>query len=398
MRVERYRGNMFRKPIYRQFRRASVFSAIVLAGYLAVFLLILLDLWNGATPRIGFDFSIFYTALIDAKLHGTGVLFDFDHFNEGHEGIAGQINAQKIGVPSPVFYMLIWPFTKLPFGLALIAFMIANLLAWGAAIRLAWPQLDWRGFLLPFASGYMFFSLAFGQAGGFLAFLLIGAFYFRYRGLHRWAGFCGAGLLIQPQFLPMIPVLFVLSHNKRALWSFLISLTVIFGLSMAIFGMEGWISYVHSWQDYVGFIDESKRYRFMGSAFAFFTALDAPLWLSLLGHSVIVALGVLIFKCLWATGLASHQFVGFILAAYMIAPWPAHFDMVALVLPAIVLMRLLPLEQRINWRFAIVFYWLAPFFAASLYTETGLAIYPLAVLLLFAASSVVICRKSKDVV
>ena len=54
---------MRRAPLYRQFRRASVFGAIVTAGFVVVFALILIDWIRGTAPRIGADFTVFWTAM-----------------------------------------------------------------------------------------------------------------------------------------------------------------------------------------------------------------------------------------------------------------------------------------------------------------------------------------------
>ena len=128
---------MRRAPLYRQFRRASVFGSIVTAGFVVVFALILIDWIRGTAPRIGADFTVFWTAMRLFDGVGYGVFYKAstlsELFPDRIHGVAQNIYAGH----SPLAYLLFWPLSWLGHSPALLLFSLVNLGAWAGAVRLA---------------------------------------------------------------------------------------------------------------------------------------------------------------------------------------------------------------------------------------------------------------------
>ncbi|MEM7243461.1 MAG: glycosyltransferase family 87 protein [Pseudomonadota bacterium] len=385
---------MTRTPIYRQFRRALLFGVIVLMGYCVVFGGIFYDLMSGVIPRVGDDFSVFWQALHVAKTDGIAMIYDNTHLSALYAERFGGKPEGVFAAESPFYYLMSRHLGNMSYAWALLFFVGLNLYAWAIAIRLVWPQLHMRGFILAFASAYMFFTLSFGQNGGLIAVLLVGGFLAQHKNLSRLSGILASLLLIAPGFLSAFVLLYAVKRDFRAISTFVIVCAIWFCVTGWFAGFEVWATYWHAQSDYIRYLGSSESYAFFGSLLTTGAGFGLSTYILVILHLLSVLLAVGIYLSVQRAQQFSLDFVAFLLAAMLMNPYLAHYNMAALTIAAIMLMRLLPRKRRTVWRFAILFFWLAPVVAAATFNSIGIPIYGFAVLALVACLLVVLWERS----
>ena len=385
---------MTRAPLYRQFRRALLFGVIVLVGYGLIFGSILYDIFLGETPRVGDDYSVFWQALHVVKTEGIARVYDNVNLSQLYAARFGGRPEGVFAAESPYYYLVSRHLGQMAYAWALLFVVGLNLYAWAVTIRLVWPQLHFRGFILAFASGYMFFTLSFGQNGGIIALILAGGFIAQHKNLSRLSGFVASFLMIAPTFLPMFYVLYWVKRDYRAFLTLTIFIALWFYITGWAAGFDVWVTYWQAQSGYIAHLAASESYAYFGSVLGVGLGLGFGAVLLTAVQFAAIFFAVMIYLQAETSKQFSLEFSAFLLGAMLINPYLAHYNMAALTIAAIILMRLLPREHRMSWRFVILFFWIAPVFAAAFFNAIGIPVYFLALLALYGCLWIVLWDRS----
>jgi len=242
----------------------------------------------------------------------------------------------------------------------------------------------------------MFFTLSFGQNGGIIAFLLVAGFITQRKKLSRLSGFTASLLLIVPAFLPMFLVLYWVKRDFRALVTFLVFTAFWFYLTGWLAGFEVWVRYWLAQGDYIHHLSITESYAYLGSVLGLGLRADVGPLVLTIAQFAAVLIAANVYLSAETSKQYSLEFVAFLLGAKLMNPFAAHYNMAALTIAAIILMRLLPRAHRQVWRFVILFFWLSPVFAASIYTSSGVPIYFFALAALYCCLILVLRERARQ--
>ncbi|HTW28698.1 MAG TPA: glycosyltransferase family 87 protein [Acetobacteraceae bacterium] len=316
---------------------ASVLLALQVAG--AGFLLAGA---YGLVPRYGpatVSFEGFYAAGVLADRGEPAWVYDesiLRHFAlqrgaPGQDVSAGAASGYVYFIYSPLYLLLCAPLAWLPFAMAFAAFEIVTLIAYVLAMRrivgLAGPAL-----LLPvLAFPASFWTLGYGQ-NSFLTAALFGAATLLVDRRPWAAGFLFGLIAFKPQFGLLIPVALLAGKRWPAIAGAVLSVCLLAGLSVALFGWETWSAYVHR------VLGAAGTYQFEESQTNPFASISPFAAARLLGFSVMHARllqlaatlsGAFVVGWVWRNRLSLATRSAVLIAATLVAsPYGLLYDVV----------------------------------------------------------------------
>lgn len=326
----------------------------------------------------GADFVAWYSASHIALTGAPADVYDMPALWSVERSVAGTHAPYSPFLYPPIYLLIIRPLARMPYLWALGVWSSLSLIlyagvAFGTEPRLIFPALAFPG---------LFLDLLCGQNGCLtLTFLGTGLL-----NLDRSAIIAGISFGLaayKPQFALLIPLLLLATSRWRvAAWA-AISLAVLVGLSLAVFGWPIWMAFFQSidFSRKVGLENGGPGFDELQSAFA-----AARLWgfgipASYAIHAVVALLALGLAGWVWRrTNHRELQYAAFAAATMLVTPFILHYDLVLL---ALALLWLTPRLQ--SWpEFALVIgVWFFPFFTLTL-ARNQVPMAPVAVLAMLA--------------
>lgn len=191
----------------------------------------------------GFTLAAIYAALLVLFYQGGTWLVDragapipndYTVFlTEARQALAGNLVS---GYP-PLFYLMLVPFTLMPYLISFIGFQAATLLGFAGVIYLIVRRPAAIALLL--ASPFGALNIRWGQTG-FIRAALLGAALILLERRPVIAGVFFGCLTYKPQFGILIPIALIAARKWRTLASAIITAIVLAGISLAAFGIAAW--------------------------------------------------------------------------------------------------------------------------------------------------------------
>ena len=182
-------------------------------------------------------FVLFYrggTWLVDRG--GAPIPNDYTVFlTEARQALAGNLVS---GYP-PTFYLMLVPFSLMPYLIAFIAFQAATLLGFAGVVYLIVRRPAAIALLL--ASPFGPLNIRWGQTG-FIRAALLGAALLALERRPVLGGVFFGCLTYKPQFGILIPIALIAARQWHALASAAITAIVLVGISLAAFGIGAWVA------------------------------------------------------------------------------------------------------------------------------------------------------------
>ena len=203
---------------------------------------------NYNTP--GTDWMVFYTAARSFWQGQLGVLADGGRFtallNQNFSHLLTQPLSYRPWIAPPHLLLVLLPFGLLSFAAAYVLFQLASAGALLASLRAgardaksAWA-IGALAILCPAAA----LNVVDGQTGFFIAALLIGGF----RLVEKRpiaAGILFGLLTVKPQYFVLVPIALIAARQWRALLATFVCALALAAASVALFGLEPWVLWLH---------------------------------------------------------------------------------------------------------------------------------------------------------
>ena len=203
---------------------------------------------NYNTP--GTDWMVFYTAAHSYWQGHLGVLADGGRFtallNQSFSHLLTQPLSYRPWIAPPHFLLVLLPFGLLGFAASYALFqfasagaLLASLRAGASEVKSAWA-IALAAILCPAAA----LGAVDGQTGFFIAAILIGGF----RLVEKRpvaAGILFGLLTVKPQYFVLVPVALIAARQWKALLATFASALALAAASVALFGFEPWVLWLH---------------------------------------------------------------------------------------------------------------------------------------------------------
>jgi len=372
--------------------RARAYALMLVAGFAA------LAAWVAAqqilifhTPwRLGGDFLSFYTASKMALAGHAADAWNAQAHFRAERSLSPQVGYLAFYYP-PAYLMLCWPLALLPYGYALLLWLVAPAAAAAGLmhrlLKTCAPQI--RIGLVPLlAFPALLVNAGCGQNGALILAVLAGAAVL----LDRRPLLAGAVLglmVVKPQFAFVLPLALALGGRWKAFFAAGLSAAILSGLAWLLVGPAGYAAFFASNAEardtLTGGLTDPGA---MQSLFAGLRAWGAPLWLAAAGQ------GLLSAAAATACGYVALRYKpdGFALMALIVAttvvatPFLLSYDLLITALPIGWLVAAAVRDGARPWERTIT---LAAFFlplaARPLAQDLGLPVAPLVLVILMAA-------------
>jgi len=352
----------------------------------------------------GTDWMVFYGAARSFFADKLDQIFDGESFtgylNASFSGWLSKPLPYRPWVYPPTYLLLLLPFGKLTFAVSYYAFQLASavllalVLCWEADRPRAKAFVVWSALLCPAAS----INVAMGQNAFLTSALLVGG----WRVLRRNPVFGGAvlGMLtVKPQFGLLLPVALLAAREWRALIASVAAATLLFGASVAVFGIDAW----RQWIDLAvtSYGDPNGKWLEYGrlwgnSVYACLAAFGAPAVMADIAQLVAVCLSAVLVYQAFRLTLPSDRKIAILLAATILAaPHSSLADTVMLAIAAVLWVSGAPEISGSHWKWPLAgALWLAPLFNPPLISIPGRFI-PIVITVFIA---VALGRESRSIV
>jgi hypothetical protein len=329
----------------------------------------------------GTDWMVFYGAARSFFAGKLDQIFDGERFTEylntAFSGWLSKPLSYRPWVYPPTYLLLLLPFGKLTFAASYYAFqlvsavLLALVLCWEADERRARAFVIWSALLSPAAS----INVAMGQNAFLSSALLVGG----WRILRRNPVFGGAVLgmlIIKPQFGLLVPVALLAAREWRALIASLAAAAVLFGASVAAFGIDPWRQWIDLAATTYG--DPNGKWLEYGrmwgdSVYACLTAFGAPAVTANIAQLAAVCVSAVLVYQAFRLTLPGDRKIAILLAATILAaPHSSLADTVMLAVAAVLWVSGAPEISGSHWKRPLAgALWLAPLFNPPLISIPG---------------------------
>jgi arabinofuranan 3-O-arabinosyltransferase len=213
---------------------AAIYAAFLVSVYRAGTWLV-----DSAGVPVYTDFACAWAAAVQS-LHGDAAsLYDPAEFVRVQAALVGPRDYFYPNWPyPPTFFLILAPFTTLPYGYAFITWDIATLLGFIVVVYFIVRRLPAVALVL--ASPFTVWNFLAGQ-NGFLTGSLLGASLLFLDRQPVLAGFFIGSLTYKPQFGILLPVALAAARQWRALASAVATAGIFAGISIAVFGFDAWM-------------------------------------------------------------------------------------------------------------------------------------------------------------
>jgi hypothetical protein len=329
----------------------------------------------------GTDWMVFYGAARSFFAGKLDQIFDGERFtgylNDAFSGWLSKPLPYRPWVYPPTYLLLLLPFGKLTFVVSYYAFqlgsaiLLALVLCWGADQPRARAFVIWSALLCPAAS----INVAMGQNAFLSSALLVGG----WRILRRNPVFGGAvlGMLtVKPQFGLLLPVALLAAREWRALVASVAAATVLFGASVAVFGVDAWRQWIDLAATTYG--DPNGKWLEYGrmwgdSVYTCLATFGAPAAMANIAQLAAVCVSAVLVYRAFRLRLPGDRKIAILLAATILAaPHSSLHDAVMLAIAAVLWVSDAPEISGSHWKWPLVgALWLAPLFNPPLISIPG---------------------------
>lgn len=248
-------------------RRLATFwslAAVVLVIWRA-FSEMRLGLTDGVSHPVGEDFINFWSGAALAAQGHARLAYDLQKCHDFQVSVVGHaIQMYHYSYP-PTMMLLTAPLGVLPYGMALIAWSLLGLTAFGRAAYLAWPGRD--ALLFAMAAPGTVVNLMDGQTGLWTAAILGGGMLCLDRRPLLAGGLLGL-LICKPQIGFLIPLALLSGRRWSALFAMAAIAAALLGASIFCFGVDLWKDYAQLAQFLRRFdLESGESWEYMPSLF-----------------------------------------------------------------------------------------------------------------------------------
>lgn len=327
-------------------------------------------IFDGQDYIIGRDFFNVWGGAVGLPKGDPQLIYDnIVHNNRLREMVGMDYRPQKFSYP-PHVLLLLYPFSLMPYNLALLSFTAIGLCAfWFTAMQtLDYRQSRWALWLAPAT----ILCLLAGQYSLVMAAIFITL----YRRMDSKPILCGiliALLTIKPQIGVLLPIFLLVTGRYKVFAVATIASAVFVGLSVYLHGIDIWHTYYESSREQLELTKELGPFSlgFMPTVTVQLGLIGLPL-ATATGIHGIMALGLasfMIYVCL-KTDDRFMQFAVFVMATFMITPYLMIYDTVLIVWLLIMLIH----RTHLKWWHVVTYVWIMvmPFVGPFLTGFTGI--------------------------
>ena len=332
------------------------------------------------------DFASFYAAGSLADAGTPALAYDqAAHYGAEQRATDPQIEYQFFYYP-PVYLLLCALFAHLPYLVAFIAFELATLALYLPVARATAAEKDWALLVPLLAFPAVFWTLGLGQ-NSFLTAALLGLALLLVDRRPILSGLVFGLLCYKPHFGLLIPVALAAGGHWRAFAAAALSALLVVGLSVALFGIDTWQSfltvasgsyatYESGRIDFAGFVSPFGTVRLLGGGPAFAYLVQTS--------TTIIVAGLIAF--IWRKGLSLPVRAASLATGTLLAiPVVLLYDLMTAFIAMLWLVRAAQSGGYRPWQKAgFGFVFIVPIFSRTFGTAFHLPLAPLATLVLFA--------------
>lgn len=276
--------------------------------------------------------------------------YDWDlHKVEETKALGGELKHYYGWHYPPIFLFIASMLAFLPYGVALAGWSLSTLAGYTAMMR----QLTGHpiGFLLALGLPPVIWSFSSGQNGYFTAMLLAGTVYFL-RDRPLVSGIFLGMLAYKPQYGLLFPFVLVAEARWKVIAAAAVTVAVLVAATLVVYGAESWTAFVH-WLPYTNhavFEEGRANLNKIQSLLGLTRVLGAPLAMAQAAHWALAAL--VVAGVVWGRRQVQDedlQDAMLILGVLMATPYIYAYDMVALAVPLVLLLKIAARRGGLRW-------------------------------------------------
>ncbi|VWC58026.1 PF09594 family protein [Burkholderia aenigmatica] len=376
-------------------RRLGTYAAVVLAlqiVILAVWAFRYYGLHDRASPMVGSDFAVFWTAARVAIEHGAAAIFSPRVMQPIEAALRPLADFTPWPYP-PTFLLVIIPFGLVPFVAALVMFGVLQIACYTAVLARLVRPLDGQ-LRIAIAAFPGLIGAALPMQNAFLTVAAAAAALMLLESSPVVAGACIAVLVVKPQFGILFPLALVCGRHWKALISAGVFSAGIVAVSVAAFGVRAWAAFFAFMPEFhrnvVEYGDTFRRG--MPSTMSLARAAGLPVGSAYVVHVVVAILAAAAVACVWMRRARFELRAAAVAAGtLLVQPYYMYYDLLWLVLPiAYLMLDARHVRLRRSEVVVVVLAWVAPA-QAFIATITGTG-WPVASVILIAVLAMIVRR------
>jgi Glycosyltransferase family 87 len=314
---------------------AAIYAAFLIAVYRAGTWLV-----DGAGVPVYTDFACAWAAAMQALQGGAAALYDPVEFVKIQAALVGPRDYFYPNWPyPPTFFLILAPFTLLPYAYGFITWDMATLLGLIVVVYLIVRRLS--SIALVLASPFTMWNFLAGQ-NGFLTGSLLGASLLLLERQPVLAGVFIGALTYKPQFGILLPVALAAARQWRAFASAVATAGIFAGISMAVFGIDVWAALPRELAAQTGEVlhaagtdDPAAEWGYIQTVYGVVRSLDGGAALAWLVQGMTTSGAAIIVWLVWRSPARYSLKAAALAAAALIAtPYAFAYDMAAVAVPA----------------------------------------------------------------
>lgn len=275
---------------------------------------------------LGYDFITFYSAAVVAQDGPPEAVYDLEAMRAAQLEIApGTLQPFAWHYP-PTFLLLVLPLALLPYFVALGASLALTLFAYVAVIRRIAPHPLTMMLALAFPASFV--NLFHGQ-NGFLNAALLGAALLALQRRPVIAGVLLGLLSYKPHFGLLVPLALIAGGYWRTIGAAALTTLAFAGASLAVFGADGWVAFVHN-MPFLRYVLENGNLPWfkMPTAFAAVRLLGGSVALGYAAQAAVALAAAAAVVWIWRRGAPLALRAGVLAAAALLAtPYAFDYDL-----------------------------------------------------------------------
>jgi Glycosyltransferase family 87 len=313
---------------------AAIYAAFLISVYRAGTWLI-----DGTGVPVYTDFACAWAAAVQALQGAAASLYDPAEFIKVQAALVGQRDYFYPNWPyPPTFFLILAPFTVLPYPYAFIAWDIATLL--GLIIVVYCIVRRSPAVALVLASPFTAWNFLAGQNGFLTGSLLGGSLLFLER-RPVLAGIFMGSLTYKPQFGILLPVALAAVRQWRAFASAVATAGIFAGISIAVFGIDVWVALPRELAAQTGEVllaagnnDPAAEWGYIQTVYGVVRNLNGGAALAWLVQGMTTSGAAIIVWLVWRSSARYSLKAATLAAAALIAtPYAFAYDMAAIAVP-----------------------------------------------------------------
>ena len=314
---------------------AAIYAAFLIAVYRAGTWLI-----DGAGVPIYADFACAWAAAVQALQVDAASLYDPAEFVKVQAALVGPRDYFYPNWPyPPTFFLILAPFTVLPYRYAFIAWDMATLLGLIVVVYCIVRKLPAVALVL--ASPFTMWNFLAGQ-NGFLTGSLLGASLLLLERQPVLAGIFIGALTYKPQFGILLPLALAAARQWRAFASAVATAGIFVGISIVVFGIDVWAALPRELVAQTGEVllaagndDPAAEWGYIQTVYGVIRNLNGGAALAWLLQGVTTSGAAIIVWLVWRSPVRYSLKAATLAAGALIAtPYAFAYDMAAIAVPA----------------------------------------------------------------